>query len=110
MIRSDTLEASVTCISGDVEVSLNGAYLAKSNPSFSSSKSSAGASCFVDAPFLVGLVTEDRRAGAGLLLGAIPASAFDPFTGLRSKAGPFIGVFPISAYLQKGAGELVGIC
>jgi len=89
---------------------LNGAYRVKSNPSFSSSRSSTGASCFVGAPFLVGLATDDLRAGAGLLLGAIPFPVFDPFTGLRSKAVPFIGVFPISAYLQKGAGELVGMC
>ena len=88
----------------------NEAYRVKSNPSFSSSRSSIGASCLAEGPFFVGLDTEDLRAGAGLLLGATSAPALVPLAGLRSKAAPFTGVFPISAYFQNGAGELVGMC
>jgi hypothetical protein len=110
VIRSNALETSVACVREAVRSPIDDAYLVKSNPSFSSSRSSASASCFTDAPCLVGLATGDLRAGAGLLLGAISASALVPLAGLRSKAAPFTGVFPISAYFQKGAGELVGIC
>ncbi len=72
--------------------------------------SGATSFCFAAALVRIGLAAEDLRAGAGLLLGGMPALAFEGFTGLESKAGPFNGVFPYSANFQKGAGELVGIC
>jgi len=81
------------------------AYLVRSNPSSSSSTSSdSGADvCFAGLPFLKGL-----REGAGLLLGG--RGAAPPLIGLESRPTPFMGVFPNSAYFQKGAGELVGMC
>jgi hypothetical protein len=83
-------------------------YLVRSKPwSSSSSSSTFGKSRFAESPFLVGLAV---RAGPGLLLGGIAGAAFDPFIGLESKVDPLRGVFPISAYFQNGAGELVGMC
>jgi hypothetical protein len=48
--------------------------------------------------------------GAGLLLRAAVGIVFN-FIGLESKTGDGLtGVFPASAYLQNGAGELVVMC
>lgn len=46
-------------------------------------------------------------AAGGLLLGGRPSPA--TLDGLISYGG-FNGVLPMSAYFQKGAGELVGMC
>ena len=69
----------------------------------------AGVSFFSVDTFLVGLAADVRRRGGGLLLGGITGRFEDPLVGLDSKAGPFIGVVPRSAYFQNGAGELVGM-
>ena len=81
----------------------------KSNVGSSSCNSSTSTTSFLgSAPFLVGLAP-DCLLGTGLLLGGIAGMADEILVGLSSKAGP-LGVLPISAYLQNGAGDDVGIC
>jgi hypothetical protein len=60
-----------------------------------------------------GLLTGDDLVGrgGGLLLGGTPTAAL--LEGLASNCGAATGlrgVLPMSAYFQKGAGELVGMC
>jgi hypothetical protein len=76
--------------------------------SSSCNSSTSGISLLTGAPFLVGLAA-GSLLGAGLLLGGTGGAAKEGFVGLKSKAGP-LGVLPISAYLQKGAGDEVGMC
>lgn len=98
-------------------------YFVKSNPCSSSSAaglggSSAAAAAAADRLLArVGLCTGDfprAAAGGGLLLGGgrLPAPPAG-LEGLRSKGTWWVGlsgVLPMSAYFQKGAGELVGMC
>ena len=87
--------------------------MVKSNPPSPSSSSPAGLGGSSTGARLLGRVglggAGDLLRG-GLLLGAgRPPSALD---GLRSKGActGLSGVLPMSAYFQKGAGELVGMC
>lgn len=100
--------------------------MVKSNPPSSSSPpglggSSTAASAGAGARLLglVGLGTGDLLRG-GLLLGGgrpplpLPPPPLSALDGLTSKGAwwctGFSGVLPMSAYFQKGAGELVGMC
>jgi len=84
-------------------------HFVKSNAGSSSCNSSTSTASLLESPpFLVGLAP-DCLLGAGLLLGGIAGMADEILVGLSSKAGP-LGVLPISAYLQNGAGDDVGIC
>lgn len=86
------------------------AYFVRSNPPSSSSPPGlGGSSTGARLAGLVGLGTGDLLRGGLLLGGGRPPRAFD---GLRSNGAwtGRSGVLPMSAYFQKGAGELVGMC
>lgn len=122
MICTDTLEPPRNrSVTGMLFCFGSRTHLVKSKPPSSSISSSTTVAVSCVSPRTgdrLGLATGDllplsSATGGGLLLvgsGSGSGSFNEGLDGLMSKGIDFRGVLPMSAYFQKGAGELVGMC